>query len=100
MGQVMEMLQIIRAKLDTQATVVSEISGLILEPQPTRMMLTTWSIFSLPPGFTPQVEGAPVILQSTQQTIPLPATNEAHPVVHTFAPPTVHARVQPYFEDQ
>ena len=100
MGQVMEILQVIKAKLDTQTTVVSEITGPTIEPQPARTVPTTWPVFGLPPDFTPLVEGAPGFVQSTQQTIPLPTINEAHPVVHTFAPPLIHAHVQPYFEDQ
>ncbi|XP_050916569.1 uncharacterized protein LOC127131696 [Lathyrus oleraceus] len=100
MGQVMEILQVIKAKLDTQTTVVSEITGPTIEPQLARTMPTTWPVFGLPSDFTPPVKGAPGMLQSTQQTVPLPTIDEAHPVVHTFAPPLVHAHVQPYFEDQ
>ncbi|XP_050877301.1 uncharacterized protein LOC127081057 [Lathyrus oleraceus] len=100
MGQVMEILQVIKAKLDTQTTVVSEIIGPTIEPQPAWAMPTTWPVFSLPPGFTPPVEGAPGVVKSTQQTVPLPTINEAHSVVHTFPPPLVHAYLQPYFEDQ
>ncbi|XP_050875374.1 uncharacterized protein LOC127079000 [Lathyrus oleraceus] len=100
MGQVMEILQVIRAKLDTQTTVVSEIVGPTIEPQPARTVPTTWPAYGLPPSFTPPVEGAPGFAQSTQQTAPLPTINENHPVVHTFAPPLVRAHVQPYFEDQ
>ncbi|XP_050915798.1 uncharacterized protein LOC127130883 [Lathyrus oleraceus] len=100
MGQVMEILQVIRAKLDTQTTVVSEVTGPTIEPQPARTVPTTWPAYGLPPGFTPPVEGAPGFVQSTQQTVPLPAINETHTVVHTFAPPLVRAHVQPYFEDQ
>ncbi|XP_050897174.1 uncharacterized protein LOC127103990 [Lathyrus oleraceus] len=100
MGQFIEILQVIKAKLETQTTIVLEVTGPTVEPQPARTMPTTWLIFGLPPSFTPLVEGSPSIVQSTQQTVPLPTTNEAHPVVHTFAPPYVHARVQPYFEDQ
>ena len=55
MGQVMEILQVIKAKLDTQTTVVSEITGPTIEPQPTRTVPTTWPVFGLPPGFTPPV---------------------------------------------
>lgn len=73
-GHVIEMLQVIRAKLDTQAAVISEIFGTTLEPQPSRMVPTTWPIFGLSPGFIPQVERAPGIVQSTQQTLPIPAT--------------------------
>ncbi|XP_050902689.1 uncharacterized protein LOC127115069, partial [Lathyrus oleraceus] len=100
MGQVMEILQVIRAKLDTQTTVVSEIAGPTIEPQPARAVPTTWPTYGLPPGFTPAVEGAPGFAPSAQQTAPLPTINENHPVVHTFAPPLVRAHVQPYFEDQ
>ncbi|XP_050889610.1 uncharacterized protein LOC127094888 [Lathyrus oleraceus] len=100
MGQVMEILQVIRAKLDTQTTIVSEIVGPTIEPQPARTIPTTWPAYGLPPGFTPPVEGGPGFAQSTQQTAPLPTINETHAVVHTFAPPLVHAHVQPYFEDQ
>lgn len=39
--------QVIRAKLDTKATAVSEISGPTLEPQPTGMVPTTRPIFGL-----------------------------------------------------
>jgi hypothetical protein len=59
MGQVMEILQVIRAKLDTQATVVSEIVGPSIEPQPERTVPTPWPVYCLPPGFTPPFEGAP-----------------------------------------
>ncbi|XP_050877935.1 uncharacterized protein LOC127081758 [Lathyrus oleraceus] len=100
MGQVMEILQVIKAKLDTQMTVVSEITGPTVEPQPARIMPTTWPVYGLPPGFTPPAEGATGFVQSTQQTAPLPIINETHPVVHTFAPPLIRAHVQPYFEDQ
>ncbi|XP_050909226.1 uncharacterized protein LOC127123003 [Lathyrus oleraceus] len=100
MGQVMEILQVIRAKLDTQTTVVSEIAGPSIEPQPARTVPTTWPTYGLPPGFTPTVEGAPGFAPPAQQTAPLPTINENHPVVHTFAPPLVRAHVQPYFEDQ
>ncbi|XP_050875853.1 uncharacterized protein LOC127079510 [Lathyrus oleraceus] len=100
MGQVMEILQVIKAKLDTQTKVVSEIIGSMIEPQPLRTMPTTWQVFGLPPCITPPVEVSPGIVQSTQQTIPLPTINEAHPVVHTVAPPLVHAHVRPYFKDQ
>ncbi|XP_050875865.1 uncharacterized protein LOC127079525, partial [Lathyrus oleraceus] len=100
MGQVMEILQVIRAKLDTQTTVVSEIAGPSIEPQPARAVPTTWPTYGLPPGFTPTVEGAPGFAPPAQQTAPLPTINENHPVVHTFAPPLVRAHVQPYFEDQ
>ncbi|XP_050916132.1 uncharacterized protein LOC127131245, partial [Lathyrus oleraceus] len=100
MGQVMEILQVIRAKLDTQTTVVSEIAGPSVEPQPARAVPTTWPTYGLPPGFTPTVEGAPGFAPPAQQTAPLPTINENHPVVHTFAPPLVRAHVQPYFEDQ
>ncbi|XP_050875618.1 uncharacterized protein LOC127079255 [Lathyrus oleraceus] len=100
MGQVMEILQVIRAKLDTQTTVVSKIAGPTIEPQPARTVPTTWPSYGLPPGFTPPVEGAPGFAQSTQHMAPLPTINENHPVVHTFALPLVRAHVQPYFEDQ
>ena len=86
MGQVMKILQVIKAKLDTQTTVVSEITGPTIEPQPTRTMPTTWPVFGLPPDFKPSFEGTPGIVQSTQQTIHLPTNNEAHHVVHTFTP--------------
>ncbi|XP_050878259.1 uncharacterized protein LOC127082076, partial [Lathyrus oleraceus] len=88
------------AKLDTQTTVVSEIAGPSIEPQPVRAVPTTWPTYGLPPGFTPTVEGAPGFAPPAQQTAPLPTINENHPVVHTFAPPLVRAHVQPYFEDQ
>lgn len=35
-----------------------------------------------------------------QQAVPLPFAIEAHPAVHTIAPPIVHTYVQPHFEDQ
>ncbi|XP_050899859.1 uncharacterized protein LOC127106598 [Lathyrus oleraceus] len=87
MGQVMEILQVIREKLDTQTTIVSEIAGPSIEPQPARTVPTTWPAYGLPPGFTSPVEGAPGFAQSTQQMAPLPTINENHPVVYTFAPP-------------
>ena len=93
MGQVMEILQVIRAKLDTQTMVISEITDSMIKPQLARTLPTTWPVYRLPPGFTPPVEGAPGFVQSTQQTIPLPNINETHPVVHTFAPPLVRAHV-------
>lgn len=62
----MEILQVIKAKLDTQIMVVSEVTGPTIEPQPIRTLHTTWLIFGLPPGFTPLVEGAPGFVQSTQ----------------------------------
>ncbi|XP_050877297.1 uncharacterized protein LOC127081051, partial [Lathyrus oleraceus] len=80
MGQVMEILQVIRAKLDTQTTVVSEIAGPSIEPQPARAVPTTWPTYGLPPGFTPTVEGAPGFAPPAQQTAPLPTINENHPV--------------------
>ncbi|XP_050877821.1 uncharacterized protein LOC127081623 [Lathyrus oleraceus] len=100
MGQIMEILQVIGAKMDTQTTVISEIVGPTLEPQPVRTVPSTLFPFGLPYGFTPQPEVVPGVMKSTQQTVPLPLTTEAHPMVHTFASPTVHTRVQPYFEDQ
>ncbi|XP_050875221.1 uncharacterized protein LOC127078842 [Lathyrus oleraceus] len=100
MGQVMEILQVIRAKLDTQTTVVSELAGPSIELQPARTVPTTGPTYGLPPGFTPTVEGAPGFAPSAQRTAPLPTINENHPVVHTFAPPLVRAHVQPYFKDQ
>ncbi|XP_050908339.1 uncharacterized protein LOC127121962 [Lathyrus oleraceus] len=100
MGQVTEILQVIKAKLDTQTTVVSEITGPTIEPQPARTVPTTWLAYGLPPDFSPPVEGAPSFVQSTQQMVPLPTIHETHPVAHTFASPLVHAHMQPYFEDQ
>lgn len=100
MDQIMEMLQVIKAKMDTQTTVVSKIDGPTIEPQPARMIPSTFPPFGLPYGFTPQPEVVPSVMQSTQQTVPLPLTTKAHPMVHTFASLTVHTRVQPYFEDQ
>lgn len=100
MGQIMEMLQVTRAKMDIQTTVILEIVGPTLEPQPVRTIPSTFPPFGLPYSFTPQPEVVPGIIQSTQQTVPLPLTIEAHPMVHTFASPTVHTCVQLYFEDQ
>ncbi|XP_050902768.1 uncharacterized protein LOC127115217 [Lathyrus oleraceus] len=100
MGQVMEILQVIKAKLDTQTTVISEVISSTIEPQPAMTILTTWPILDLPPDFEPPVKDAPIVVQSTQQIDPLPTINEAHPMLHTFAPPLVHAHVKPYFEDQ
>ncbi|XP_050916061.1 uncharacterized protein LOC127131169 [Lathyrus oleraceus] len=100
MCQVMEVLQVVKAKLDTQTTVVSEITGPTIEPQLARTVPTTWPVYGLPPSFTPPVEGAPGFVQSTQQMVPLSTINETHPTVHTLAPPHVHAHVQPSFEDQ
>lgn len=98
-GQIMEMLQFIRAKMDTQITVVSEITGPTLEPQPTRIVPSTLPPIGLPYSFTPHPEVVPGVVQSTQQTVPLPLSTEAHPMVHTFAPSVIHTRVQPYFKD-
>ncbi|XP_050908561.1 white-opaque regulator 2 [Lathyrus oleraceus] len=66
MGQVMEILQVIKAKLDTQTTVVSEINGPTIEPQPARTVPTTWPVYGLPPGFTPPTEGAPGFFEDQQ----------------------------------
>lgn len=99
MGQIIEMLQVIKAKSDTQVTVVSEVSGPTFEPKPTRIMTTTWPPYGLPLGFTSSFKGAPGVMQSTQQMVPLAFAIEAHPVVHTVAPPIVHTHVQSYFED-
>ncbi|XP_050896071.1 uncharacterized protein LOC127102780 [Lathyrus oleraceus] len=96
----MEMLQVIRAKMDTQTIVVSEVAGPTLESQPARTVPSTLPPFGLPYGFTPQPEVVHGVMQSTQQTVPLPLTTEAHPMVYTFASPIVHTRVQSYFEDQ
>lgn len=63
-GQIMEMLQVIRAKLDTQETAISEVSGPTLEPQPARTLPTTWPPYGLLPGFTPSFEGAQVLCNS------------------------------------
>ncbi|XP_050896561.1 uncharacterized protein LOC127103338 [Lathyrus oleraceus] len=100
MGQIMEMLQVIRAKMNTQTIVVSEIVGPTLEPQPARTIPSTLPPFGLPYGFTPQPEVVPGVMQSTQHIVPLPLTTEAHPIVNTFTSSTVHTRVKPYFEDQ
>ncbi|XP_050888863.1 uncharacterized protein LOC127094035 [Lathyrus oleraceus] len=91
-GQIMEMLQVIRAKMDTQPTIVSEIVNLVITPQPAVTTPATWPPFGLPYGFVPPPQG-----QSTQHTVPL--TTEVNQVIPTFAPTALHTRVQPYFDD-
>lgn len=48
----MEMLQVIKAKMDTQVTVVPEIFGPTLEHQSAGIMSTIWPPYGLPPGFS------------------------------------------------
>lgn len=91
-GQIMEMLQVIRAKMDTQPTIVSEIVNPVITPQPAVTTPTTWPPFGLPHGFVPPPQG-----QSTQHKVPL--TTEVNQVIPTFAPTAMHTRVQPYFDD-
>ncbi|XP_050914928.1 uncharacterized protein LOC127129856 [Lathyrus oleraceus] len=90
--QIMEMLQVIRAKIDTQPTIVSKIVNLVINPQPTLTTPATWPPFGLPYGFVPPTQGQP-----TQHTVPL--TTEVNQVIPTFTPTTMHTRVQPYFDD-
>lgn len=53
-GQIMEMLQVIKAKMDpSQVIVISEISGPTFVPQPARIMPSTWSPCGLPPNCSP-----------------------------------------------
>ncbi|XP_050909121.1 uncharacterized protein LOC127122889 [Lathyrus oleraceus] len=91
-GQIMEMFQVIHARMDTQPTIVSEIVNPVINPQPTVTTSATWPPFCLPRGFVPPPQG-----QSTQYTVPL--TTEVNQVIPTFAPTVVHTRVQPYFDD-
>ncbi|XP_050908600.1 uncharacterized protein LOC127122279 [Lathyrus oleraceus] len=91
-GQIMEMLQVIRAKMDTQPAIVYEIVNLVITPQPAVTTPATWPTFGLPYGFVPPPQG-----QSTQHTVPL--TTEVNQVIPTFAPTAMHTRVQPYFDD-
>lgn len=99
-GQVMEMFQVIKAKLGTQVTVISEVSGSILKPQPAGIVPTMWPPYGLPSGFTPPFEGASGVMQSIQQAVHLPIAIEAHPVVHIVALPIIYTHVQPHFKDQ
>lgn len=41
-GQITEMLQVIRAKMDTQPAIVFEIVNLVITPQPTVTTPATW----------------------------------------------------------
>ncbi|XP_050878004.1 uncharacterized protein LOC127081820 [Lathyrus oleraceus] len=91
-GQIMEILQEICAKIDTQPTIVLEIVNPVINPQPEVTTPATWPSFGLPRGFVPPPQG-----QSTQHTVPL--TTKVNQVIPTFAPTSMHTRVQPYFDD-
>lgn len=77
-GQIMEMLQVIRAKMDTQPTIVSEIVNPVITPQPAVTTPVTWPPFGLPYGFVPPPQG-----QSTRHTVPLTTeVNQVIPLLH------------------
>ncbi|XP_050875699.1 uncharacterized protein LOC127079345 [Lathyrus oleraceus] len=91
-GQIMNMLQVIHAKMDTQPTIVYEITNLVIIPQPTVTTPTTWPPFGLSHGFVSPSQG-----QTIQHTVSL--TTKVNQVIPTFAPTAMHTRVQSYFDD-
>lgn len=96
----MEMLRALTTKLETpQVTVISKISGPSFEPKPSRIMSTTWSLFGIPPCYSPPFEEAPSVVHSTQHVVPLLLFTKEHPVIHTVATTIMHARVPLQFED-
>lgn len=86
------MLQVIRAKMDTQPTFISEIVNPVINPQPVVTTPVTWPPIGIPHGFVAPPQG-----QSTQHTVPL--TTKVNQVIPTFAPTVMHTRVQTYFDD-
>ncbi|KAI5401021.1 hypothetical protein KIW84_065748 [Lathyrus oleraceus] len=110
-GTIMELLQVINAKMDTQPTVVSEINTTAAVDPPVVSFENPFSYglsqsFIHPPVVTSVQQTMPVaqsgqqampVIQNVQQTVPL--VPEPPKVVPTFTQANVHTRVQPYLNE-
>lgn len=83
-----------------QATVISEITGPVVEVPLQRSLPSTLPPYGLPYDFIPREEGVRAMGKSLQQVVPLPVYIDARQIVHTVAPPAAYARPVPHFEDQ
>ncbi|XP_050895901.1 uncharacterized protein LOC127102590 [Lathyrus oleraceus] len=110
-GTIMELLQVINAKMDTQPTVVSEINTTAAVDPPVVSVENPFPYglsqsFIHPPVVTSVQQTMPVapsgqqampVIQNVQQTVPL--VPEPPKVVPTFTQANVHTRVQPYLNE-
>ncbi|XP_050919599.1 uncharacterized protein LOC127137156 [Lathyrus oleraceus] len=110
-GTIMELLQVINAKMDTQPTVVSEINTTAPVDPPVVSVENPFPYglsqsFIHLPVVTSVQQTMPVaqsgqqampVIQNVQQTVPL--VPEPPKVVPTFTQANVHTRVQPYLNE-
>lgn len=80
------MLQALTTKeAPPQLTLISEITSVTLDPQPSRGVNVTCTEFGLPPNYSPPFEKTPGVDHSTQQVMPMPLVPEIQPIVHIVA---------------
>lgn len=85
------MLQVLTTRIDPrQITIISEIYGAIVDPEPSRSVPFTWPEFGLPLNYLLPYENTLGIGHSTQHVVSLPLIDEAQPIMHTIT--------QPWFE--
>ncbi|KAI5446503.1 hypothetical protein KIW84_014368 [Lathyrus oleraceus] len=110
-GTIMELLQVINAKMDTQPTVVSEINTTAAVDPPVVSVENPFPYglsqsFIHPPIVTSVQQTMPVaqsgqqampVIQNVQQTVPL--VPEPPKAIPTFTQANVHTRVQPYLNE-
>lgn len=83
-----------------QTTVISEITCPTVEVLIQRSLPSTLPPYGFTYSFIPRAEVVHDMGQSVQQAMSLPVYIDAHPIIHTVAPPTAYVWAIPHFEDQ
>lgn len=86
MTKIMEMLQEMAAKENQpQRTMISQISGFILEPQTLQRVDTLWPEYGLPPKYSSPYENILGLGPSTQHVVQMYVITKKQPISHTQA---------------